>query len=268
MGKIRIKALGDEKKEKAQKARDEARREVKKAAKMKDKSSGVVVIPGLPEEVMQKQEELAKEPEKAAPTKSEYKPRLRSHRYTSVRAAIDKTKTYPFLAALAIVKKANLTKFDPSIEVHINTLEKNLRGSVVLPHGTGKEYKVTIVTDQILEEVGKGKINFDVLISHPSFMPKLAKLAKILGPRGLMPNPKNGTISDKPEEAAKQFAGKLQYKTEAEFPIIHCMIGKGSFEEKKLSENFSALINSIGPLKIKSVFLKATMSPSVKVNIN
>ncbi len=83
-----------------------------------------------------------------------------------------------------------------------------------------------------------------------------------------MPNPKNGTISDKPEEAAKKFSGTLQFKTEGDFPIIHSILGKGSFEEKKLQENFEALILAIGVVKIRSVYLKATMSPSVKVKLD
>ena len=181
---------------------------------------------------------------------------------------IDKTKTYPFNQAIALVKKTNLSKFDPTIEVHINTLEKGIRGNVVLPHGLGKELKVVVVDDKVLADVETGKINFDVLISHPSFMPKLAKLAKILGPKGLMPNPKTATISENPEEAARKFSGTLQFKTESEFPIIHSVIGKASFENKKLEENFQALIKAIGAEKIKSVFLKSTMSPSVRVKLD
>lgn len=270
MGKIRIKTLGDEEKEKKQQEKDEARRSGKKIAKLKGKGGGR--IPEM-EGVEIPEEETSPTSPLPSPTRRgdtrgevpEVKKKIRSQRYTKARSLIDRTKVYPLLTALELVKKANLTKFDPTIEVHINTLEKGIKGNVVLPHGLGKELRVAVVTDKLLEEIAKGKINFDVLISHPNFMPKLAKLAKILGPKGLMPNPKNGTISDNPEEATKKFSGTLQFKTEGDFPIIHSIIGKASFAEKKLEENFQALINAIGVVKIKSVYLKATMSPSVKV---
>ncbi len=185
MGKIRIKALGDEEKEKKQQEKDEARREGKKIAKQKSKGgNSIVEIEGLPEEVLQKQEELEKaetEGKKAKSKKASQK--VRSAKYVKIRALIDKTKTYSFSQAIDLVKKANLTKFDPTIEVHINTLEKGIKGNVVLPHGLGKELRVAIVSDKLLEEIEAGKINFDVLISQPSFMPKLAKLAKVLGPK-------------------------------------------------------------------------------------
>lgn len=263
MGKIRIKALGDEDKEKKQQERDEARRSGKKIAKLKGKGGGrIVEMEGEPILEVVTDEKVA-----STVKNKRIKPKVRSRQYIKVRALIDKTKTYSFNQALELVKKTNLSKFDPTIEVHINTLEKGIKGNVVLPHDLGKELKVAVVTDQLLEEIEAGKINFDVLISQPSFMPKLAKLAKILGPKGLMPNPKNGTISENPEEAVKKFSGTLQFKTEGDFPIIHSVLGKGSFAEKKLAENFQALINAIGVVKIKSVYLKATMSPSVRVEI-
>lgn len=286
MGKIRIKALGDENREKKQKAADQARREGKKLAKLKGKSGGrIVEVEGIeiPEQEPRQHKDAeseetlknnvsvsqkSSEPLRSQEKHEEYRKRTRSTRYTHVRALVDKTKVYPLTQALDLVRKTSLTRFDATVEMHINTEELGIRGSVTLPYGTGKQLKVAVVTNELLADIEKGKINFDVLISSPSFMPKLARLAKVLGPKGLMPNPKSGTISENPEEAAKKFSGTLQYKTEAEFPIIHTIIGKVGFENKKLEENFWSLINAIGAEKIKSVFLKSTMSPSVRVKLD
>ncbi|MBI1918999.1 50S ribosomal protein L1, partial [Candidatus Microgenomates bacterium] len=122
--------------------------------------------------------------------------------------------------------------------------------------------------DELIEEVQGGKINFDILLAHPSIMGKLAKVAKILGPRGLMPNPKAGTISENPEETAQKFAkGQIQFKTEAQAPIMHLSIGKLSMKDDELTDNIRALLTSIGSAKIKNITLKSTMSPGIKVSI-
>ena len=165
--------------------------------------------------------------------------------------------------AIDLVKKNSFSKFDGTVEVILNVTDKSLRGNVTLPHGTGKEIRIRIADDAL---VSNPMINFDILVAHPSMMPKLAKIAKILGPKGLMPNPKTGTISENPEELVKTLSSFVQWKTQPDFPIIHSIIGKVSFETKKLEENFSALIKSVGKEKIKSVFLKPTMGPSIKVH--
>ncbi|MBI3385324.1 hypothetical protein HY030_03985 [Candidatus Gottesmanbacteria bacterium] len=273
MGKIRIKTLGDEEKEKKQKKRDEARREGKKIAKQQDVPSDKVEKKDEPVALAEKKEVVevkspSLEVEKPVKTASIKKAsRSRSRRYQKVRSFVDKTKTYSLTDAISLVKKTNITHFDATMEVHVNTLVKDIKGHVTLPHGIGKEIKVKIADDKLLSQIESGKIDFDVLVSHPSFMAKLAKVAKILGPRGLMPNPKNGTISEKPEEAVKKFSLALHFKTEADFPLIHTVIGKTSFPDNKLAENLNVLINAIGPEKIKTLYLKATMSPSVKVEL-
>lgn len=204
---------------------------------------------------------------------SEVKSKKKIHRsrgkaYKDAKQLIDHEKFYPLTEAIELMKKASFLKFDGTVEVHLNTTEKGLRGQVSLPHGTGKTLRVAIASDELIEKIGSGKIDFDILVSSPSMMPKLAKFAKVLGPKGLMPNPKNNTISEKAEELAKKFSlGATQYKTEAEFPIIHFVIGKVSAKTQDLEENFLALTKAIGTDKIKSVFLKSTMSPSVKVSL-
>ena len=116
--------------------------------------------------------------------------------------------------------------------------------------------------------VEKGKINFDILIASPSQMPALAKVARVLGPRGLMPNPKNGTISEKPEEAAKKFqGGAMNFKTESKQPLIHLAVGKISFKESDLKENITTVISAVKKNRIKKMTLKSTMSPGIKLQV-
>jgi large subunit ribosomal protein L1 len=125
-----------------------------------------------------------------------------------------------------------------------------------------------IVDDKILEKIEQGVIDFDVLVAHPSFMPKLAKFARVLGPKGLMPNPKAGTVSPNPEEVVKKFEkGVLRWKTEPKFPLIHQLIGKISFDEKALIENAAAFVKAVGKPHIKAVFIKTTMSPSLRLDV-
>jgi large subunit ribosomal protein L1 len=127
---------------------------------------------------------------------------------------------------------------------------------------------IKIADEALLSEVSKGKISFDVLVASPTMMPQLAKVAKILGPKGLMPNPKNGTISDNPQEAVKKLAGgQTNYKTESDHPIIHAVVGKVSFEDNKLKDNISTFLTTVGPDKINSVTLKSTMSPAIRLKV-
>ena len=181
---------------------------------------------------------------------------------------VDGKKTYSVKDGVSLLKKLKFAKFDESVELHLNVDEIGLKGEVELPHSTGKTTKVKIVDDKVLEDIEKGKLDFDILITHPQYMPKLARFAKVLGPKGLMPNPKAGTISPKPEEVAKKFSkGGVRWKTEAKAPIIHQMIGKISNDEKVIEDNASAFLSSIGKNHILSAFIKTTMSPSVKLQI-
>jgi large subunit ribosomal protein L1 len=158
--------------------------------------------------------------------------------------------------------------FDESVELHLVVEEQGLKGEVELPHSTGKTVRVAIVDDKVLAAIEAGKIDFDVLITHPSYMPKLAKFAKVLGPKGLMPNPKAGTISPNPEEVAKKFQkGVLRWKTEPKATLIHQMLGKISMKEEEIKENIEAFFKSVGTKNIKKAYLKTTMSPSVKIEV-
>jgi large subunit ribosomal protein L1 len=168
-----------------------------------------------------------------------------------------------------MLEKLKRSKFDETVELHINTIETGVSGNTTLPHGTGKQIRVAIADDDLLAKVAAGKIDFDVLLANPTMMPKLARVAKILGPRGLMPNPKNATLVKDPEKAIEAFKkGQMNFKTEAKAPIMHLTVGKMSFGSKKLSENIETLIDAIKKEKIRNVTLKSTMSPGIKIQLN
>lgn len=288
MGKIRVATLGDEG-EKEQKRRADARRQTKKSKKAKVEGVGmkggerVAVVEGG--DINPEFKRLVAEVEAGsasadatageAKKKKERKAKVRSKRYKEVAGMVDKTKLYPLEDAVALVKKTSLTKFDGTVELHINLNPMSLgdakgdfRGSASLPHGTGKEVRVAIADDALLTKIEAGTIDFDVLVSHPSMMAKLAKFARVLGPKGLMPNPKNGTVSPDPEKRAKELAhGQVNFKAEPGIPIIHMGIGKVSFEDKKLIENIQAILTAINISKISRVTLASTMGPGVKLQL-
>lgn len=181
---------------------------------------------------------------------------------------VDKTQMYDLNEAIELLKKICKTKFVSSLELHINTTEKGIKQNTVLPFGTGKKIKIAVVDDKVLENIEKGVIDFDILIAHPSFMPKLAKLAKILGPKGLMPNPKNGTVTPDTDKAIASFSkGQVQIKTEADFPLIHQLVGKINMETKELLANIQTVIEAVKKNRIKTAYLSGTMTPSVKLDV-
>ena len=191
--------------------------------------------------------------------------RVRGAKYQAVRAKIDKTKLYHPEAAVELVKKLSYSHFKGSLEVHLIVREAGQNLTLTLPHSTGKKVKVAIASDEVLAAVEKGIIDFDVLVSTAQFMPKLAKFARVLGPKGLMPNPKAGTLTDKPEvKKAELEGGKVTIKTEKKAPLIHTTIGSISMETKALVENLEALLKA-GNGKILKASICSTMSPGVRV---
>ena len=213
---------------------------------------------------------------------------------------ISQERLYSLDEALRLVKETSYAKFDATVEAHFNLgieVEKDdqkVRTSVVLPNGSGKEKRIlafvpldkvegaqaagalAIGDEKKIEEIARGVIDFDVIVADPSFMVKLAKVAKILGPKGLMPNPKSGTVSNDPIRAITDLKkGKVELKTQSNAPLLHTIIGKVSFEEKALFGNFLAVYNALKaakPVKTKGVFIKAitlcaTMGPGIKVDL-
>jgi large subunit ribosomal protein L1 len=210
------------------------------------------------------------EQEIAATLKKAKKPRrkkVRGRRWQKAREKVNPKKAYPLGEAIKLLKAVSFSRFDGSVDAHLVVKKVGLKGEVEFPYPTGKQQKIRIADEELLKDLERGKIDFTLLIATPQMMPKLAKYAKILGPRGLMPNPKAGTITDKPEELAKKLTGKINWKTEAKAPLIHLTIGKVSQPENQLEENFKALITAVGEKNIKKAVLAPTMGPGIKIQL-
>lgn len=250
--------IGLEEVEKEQKKEQKSRAKDKKVSKKETRNSK--------QETKIKEQDVKSEVKEETKRKKVAKARVRGLKYRKAKDQILKDKSYSLPEAILLLKQIKYAKFDESVELHMNTTDSGLRGEITLPHPTGKSTRAVIVDDKLIDSIAAGKIEFDILVSHPSYMPKLAKFAKILGPRGLMPNPKTGTISVKPEEVVKKFqGGQIRWKGEAKSPLIHQMIGKISADDKALIENAQAFIQAVGTGKIKQAFIKTTMSPSLKI---
>ncbi|MCX6806527.1 MAG: 50S ribosomal protein L1, partial [Candidatus Berkelbacteria bacterium] len=144
---------------------------------------------------------------------------------------------------------------------------QTVRGMVNLPHGAGKEPKVAIFNENMLSEIQKSKLDFDILVAKPQDMPLLIKVAKILGPKGKMPTPKAGTVTENPEELIKKIkSGQVEYKADAQ-GIVHQIIGKASWEKQKLIENYNALLEVLKQYNPISIAICTTMGPSVKIEV-
>ena len=222
-----------------------------------------------------------------------------SKRMADLSSKIEDRKYAP-LDALGIIKKNANAKFDETIEAHIRLgidpkyTDQQLRTTVALPNGTGQSIKIAVITsgenvakaksagadlfgeEDLVESINKGNMDFDLLIATPDMMPKVAKLGRVLGPRGLMPNPKAGTVTSDIASAIKEFkAGKLEFRAD-KAGIVHVRFGKASFTENALFENLKTLQESIDKNKPsgakgkywRSFYVTSTMGPSVQVDIN
>jgi large subunit ribosomal protein L1 len=293
MGKIRVKTIGIEEDEKDQKKKAKERAEAKRieAAKkagqeakaaeeaLDDATASNATGAGKAKDAQEKETTVrteAKTEKKTKKDKFKSKKAPHSKSYVATASLVDRNKTYTLAEALEILPKLKRAKFDETVELHINTSEKGVSGSLTLPHGTGKQSKIEIADhakdpkklEELVKKIESGQIDFDILIATPDSMMHLARVAKYLGPRGLMPNPKNGTVHPKPEEAAKKFAGgQINFKTEPKAPVMHLSVGKLSFGEKKLEDNITALIKAVQVKNIKSATLKSTMSPGIKLMV-
>ena len=220
---------------------------------------------------------IAKAQVESAKVKKEEKPATKirkrikhahSKRYQAAKKLIDQKKAYAVDKAVKLLKETSTVKFDASVELHGNLSLEKIAGEMTLPHGTGKTLKVEIASDKTLTKLNAGTIDFDVLVAEPTMMPKLAKFAKLLGPKGLMPNPKTGTISADPQATAKKLAGgAVRFKSENKAPLIHLVVGKLSFKEEALTANVTAAIKAIQPKNLTSLYLTASMSPSIKLSL-
>ena len=191
--------------------------------------------------------------------------RLRGKKYRAKAALVDKKSTYPLEEAVELVKQTSTASFDASVEMHVKIKSDNVRGTVVLPHGSGKTKKVAQATDETIEAIATGKLDFDVLLATPAQMPKLAKYAKLLGPKGLMPSPKAGTVTEDIEKATAEISGgRVEYRADKN-GVVHLGIGRVSFPSEQLVENYRAIEQVLVSAKIVSTSLASTMGPGIKV---
>jgi len=273
MGKIRVKTFGDEESEKKQKQKAQQKAEAKKAALAANKSEESAEAGILPVESV---EEAPKKEMKKKQKGAVKKTQTHSKSYLTAAAVVDKNKVYKLAQALEVLAKVKRAKFDETVELHFNTIETGISGNVTLPHGTGKSLRVTQVSledaaglEELIGKVEKGQIDFDILIATPDSMSKLARVARVLGPKGLMPNPKNGTITTNTQEAAKKFeGGQTYFKTESKFPILHLAVGKLSFGDSKLTDNIKSAVAAVQKKRIKDATLKSTISPAIKLDLS
>jgi len=249
----------------------ESKTDEKKKRKQKKslKEEKGVRIPGLKggERVVAIDAEPLPEEEKES-KKVERKPKTRGKKYQDARAKIDKSKSYPLTEAIKLVKETSYSSFNGSVELHIVAKKQKTSANVTLPHSTGKEKKIEVAKETTIKKLEKGKIDFDVLLATPDMMPKLVPFAKLLGPKGLMPNPKNGTIIKSIGEAKKFSVNKINLKTEKKAPLIHTSVGKVNFKQEELEENIEAVLNGIGKRQIVKAYLASSMSPSVKIDFS
>ena len=274
MGKVRTRILGLDDVEEKQKKKQKQKLEEKKIEKKKvtknvilndsegslaNASSSDKLRDSSPEAQNDKSKEKKKSQKKQEATK-----KVRGKKYIKAKEAVTQDKKYSLDEAIKLLKKITYVKFDESVEIHANLVKEGMRGEVDFPHSIGKTMRIRIVDEKLLEEVEAGKVEFEMLVSHPSYMPKLARFAKILGPRGLMPTPKAGTVTDKPEEVVKKFtSGAVRYKGEAKAPLLHQLIGKISYEDKQIEDNVKALIKTVGLANVQKLWIKTSMSPSI-----
>jgi len=242
-------------------------------------------------------EHEAGEIKKGPAPKTRSKLERRSKNYKKVADLIDKSKQYTLKEASEVLPKTSSVKFDASVELHVNLgvdprqADQNIRATVALPHGTGKSIRIAVFApvdqheaakkagadivgeDEFLQMLDKEQLDFDVLISTPQLMAKLGKYARILGPKGLMPNPKSGTVTAKVADAVKEAkAGKVEFRVDKQ-SIIHLAVGKVSFTPTQIAENAQVVLKAIAdakPASVKGTYLQkitmtTTMGPSINI---
>lgn len=269
----------------------EVKEEKPKATAKAGKRSAKALAEAEEKEAKEERKAEAKEAESGKKTETAKKPpRSRTERagkkYRQLAKKIDKDKIYGLKEALELAVATSPVKFDATVEMHVNLnvdprqADQNVRDNVLLPAGTGKDIRVATLADdsdaeKLFAQLDKEEVDFDVLVAAPTMMPKLGKYARLLGPRGLMPNPKSGTVTaDITKAVTEAKAGKVEYRVD-QAGIVHLGIGKVSFGADKLTQNAEAVTASIraakpGGLKgsyVKAAYISTSMGPSIKFDL-
>lgn len=190
----------------------------------------------------------------------------RGKKLRAAAALVEEGKEYTLEEAAALIAKTSVTKFDASVELHVR-VSQEARGMITFPKPTGKPIRVAVVTPELLEDLSKGKVNFDVLLATPAQMPQLGKFARSLGPKGLMPNPKSGTVTNDIDKAKAEFeAGRVEYRTD-EGKNVHIVVAKVSSKPEVMIENATTVLASLGAFGIRHIALATTMGPSIPVAV-
>jgi large subunit ribosomal protein L1 len=240
MGKMKTSFVGDEKEK-------EVKKTVKESAPEEAQSETVSTTPS-------KGKKLAE--------------RVRGKKYLKAKTVIDHEKYFSVKEAVKKVKESSYSKFDGTMELHITVKKAGTSVTLNLPHQAGRVKKVEIADENTVEKLKKGIVDFDILVATQTMMPKLVPFARLLGPRGLMPNPKNGTLVADEKQANKFSTGSVTLKTEKSAPLIHTVIGKVSQSDEEVAANAEAILKALGGSKqVIKAFMKASMSPSVKLSI-
>lgn len=212
-------------------------------------------------------EPIISDEEEKKEVKKRKAPRIRGKKWTEAKTQIDRNKEYKLSDAIKLCKKTSYSKFDGTMEMHLIVKKQGLSTNISLPFSTGKQKKIETANDETIKKLKEGKIEFDILIATPEMMPKLVPFARILGPKGLMPNPKNGTLITDIKKAKDFSANSVTLKTEKEAPLIHTTFGKVSQKEEELQKNAQTIIDSISSKQIVKAYIKPTMGPSVKIKL-
>ena len=175
--------------------------------------------------------------------------KIRGKKYVEAKNKISAGKAYPIDEAVKLVKEASYSKFEGTVEMHLVVKKVGTSVQVALPYQAGKTKKIEVATDETIEKLKKGIIDFDILVATVDLMPKLVPFARLLGPKGLMPNPKNGTLVTDPKKAQAFSASTVTIKTEKEAPLIHTVVGKVAQSDKEIVENIEALLKVLGGAK-------------------
>lgn len=234
-----------------------------------------VRVPGLKggERVVAIESELPAEPTSAEAEASKgerrvKQPKKRSKKYLEKKTLVDPTKSYAPTEAVDLAKQTSLSRFPGKLELHL-MLAKGGRFEVALPHATGVTKRIEVANQETIKKLESGNIDFDVLLTTPEFLPQLVPYARVLGPRGLMPNPKNGTITDNTKAALEKFSGNtVVLQTEKDAPLVHTVVGTLSDTTSNLTENLHTIFTTLGERTIEKAVISPTMGPGIKVAVS